>query len=218
MKSNQKGSWQIGVLKLPRKPKDESLANIRSKGTLNKWLDDKGFGFITPVKGKLEIFIHISAFDKTLPRRPKVGDTIFYYTLKDEQGETKAVEAIIEGVAPVSRTIPSKNRLYRRERGSKSRWRFTVLCTILVIGVSTTIYDRFLSNKGLRIPSLSKASNIFKTSQKQNQSLSRYTCAGKTRCNQMTSCEEATFYLQNCPGTKMDGDRDGIPCESQHCN
>lgn len=27
----------------------------------------------------------------------------------------------------------------------------------------------------------------------------------------MSSCEEATFYLKNCPGTKIDGDGDGIP-------
>ncbi|MCI5222285.1 MAG: hypothetical protein D3924_06325 [Candidatus Electrothrix sp. AR4] len=33
----------------------------------------------------------------------------------------------------------------------------------------------------------------------------------------MTSCEEATFYQRNCPGTKMDGDRDGVPCEKQWC-
>ncbi|WP_375320656.1 excalibur calcium-binding domain-containing protein [Aliivibrio logei] len=26
------------------------------------------------------------------------------------------------------------------------------------------------------------------------------------------------FYIANCPNTKMDGDGDGVPCESQHCN
>lgn len=41
----------------------------------------------------------------------------------------------------------------------------------------------------------------------------KYQCLGKTRCSEMTSCEEARFYLQNCPGTKMDGDHDGKPCE-----
>jgi hypothetical protein len=44
-----------------------------------------------------------------------------------------------------------------------------------------------------------------------------YTCDGRTHCSQMTSCAEATFFLRNCPGTKMDGDRDGIPCERQWC-
>jgi hypothetical protein len=33
----------------------------------------------------------------------------------------------------------------------------------------------------------------------------------------MRSCEEALYFLQKCPGTKMDGDRDGIPCEDQWC-
>ncbi|MCU0805033.1 MAG: excalibur calcium-binding domain-containing protein [Burkholderiales bacterium] len=33
----------------------------------------------------------------------------------------------------------------------------------------------------------------------------------------MTSCAEATFFLSNCPGVKMDGDGDGIPCEEQWC-
>jgi hypothetical protein len=44
-----------------------------------------------------------------------------------------------------------------------------------------------------------------------------FRCEGKTHCSQMISCEEATFYLRSCPGTQMDGDNDGIPCESQHC-
>lgn len=44
-----------------------------------------------------------------------------------------------------------------------------------------------------------------------------FRCEGKTRCSEMVSCKEATFYLKSCPGTQMDGDEDGIPCESQHC-
>lgn len=40
------------------------------------------------------------------------------------------------------------------------------------------------------------------------------TCAGKTRCKQMTSCEEAKFYLNNCGADKIDGDKDGNPCEA----
>jgi hypothetical protein len=46
---------------------------------------------------------------------------------------------------------------------------------------------------------------------------SRFKCDGRVYCSQMTSCEEAKFFLQNCPGTKMDGDGDGIPCEKQWC-
>jgi hypothetical protein len=33
----------------------------------------------------------------------------------------------------------------------------------------------------------------------------------------MTSCAEATQFLKQCPGTQMDGDGDGEPCERQWC-
>ena len=45
----------------------------------------------------------------------------------------------------------------------------------------------------------------------------RYKCDGRIHCSQMTSCEEATYFLRNCPGVKMDGNNDGIPCERQWC-
>ena len=44
-----------------------------------------------------------------------------------------------------------------------------------------------------------------------------YKCDGRVHCSQMTSCEEATFFLRNCPGVKMDGNNDGVPCEMQWC-
>jgi len=50
-----------------------------------------------------------------------------------------------------------------------------------------------------------------------SSSPAKFVCDGRTYCSQMTSCAEATFFLKNCPGTKMDGDGDGIPCEEQHC-
>ena len=46
---------------------------------------------------------------------------------------------------------------------------------------------------------------------------SSFRCDGRTYCSQMTSCEEATFFLQNCPNVKMDGNNDGVPCEKQWC-
>ncbi len=45
-----------------------------------------------------------------------------------------------------------------------------------------------------------------------------YQCDGRIYCSQMTSCAEAKFFLENCPGVKMDGDNDGIPCERQWCD
>ena len=45
-----------------------------------------------------------------------------------------------------------------------------------------------------------------------------FSCDGRTSCSQMTSCAEATYFLNHCPGVKMDGDSDGIPCEKQWCS
>lgn len=47
---------------------------------------------------------------------------------------------------------------------------------------------------------------------------STFTCDGRTHCSQMTSCAEATYFIEHCPNTEMDGDNDGVPCESQWCN
>ncbi|VTU21386.1 Excalibur calcium-binding domain protein [Variovorax sp. PBL-H6] len=44
-----------------------------------------------------------------------------------------------------------------------------------------------------------------------------FKCDGRTHCSQMTSCAEATYFLRNCPGVKMDGNNDGVPCEQQWC-
>jgi len=46
----------------------------------------------------------------------------------------------------------------------------------------------------------------------------QFTCDGRTHCSQMRSCEEATYFIQHCPNTKMDGNNDGVPCEKQWCN
>ena len=44
-----------------------------------------------------------------------------------------------------------------------------------------------------------------------------FRCDGRTHCSQMTSCAEATWFINHCPGTQMDGNHDGIPCEQQWC-
>jgi hypothetical protein len=44
-----------------------------------------------------------------------------------------------------------------------------------------------------------------------------FSCDGRKYCSEMTSCDEASYFLANCPGAKMDGDGDGIPCEGQWC-
>lgn len=41
-----------------------------------------------------------------------------------------------------------------------------------------------------------------------------FQCGKKRLCSQMNNCAEAKFYLRQCGITRLDKDRDGIPCES----
>lgn len=40
-----------------------------------------------------------------------------------------------------------------------------------------------------------------------------YSCSSKQYCSQMTSCDEALWYLRECGVQTLDGDGDGRPCE-----
>lgn len=41
-----------------------------------------------------------------------------------------------------------------------------------------------------------------------------YRCGTKQFCSEMLSCEEAMFHLMECGLKRLDGDRDGVPCEA----
>jgi endonuclease YncB( thermonuclease family) len=43
---------------------------------------------------------------------------------------------------------------------------------------------------------------------------STVSCGAKRYCREMTTCAEARFYLSQCGLSRLDGDRDGVPCES----
>jgi len=72
------------------------------KGTLVRWKDDKGFGFIEPetdsgTDSHTDVFIHVSQL-RHMSRRPLEGDTIFFQIEHKPGGKLNAIEARIEGV------------------------------------------------------------------------------------------------------------------------
>ena len=69
-------------------------------------------------------------------------------------------------------------------------------------------YQRRLAGQIAEAPALSRPAPI--------ETL--FKCDGRIYCSQMTSCAEATYFIQHCPNTKMDGNNDGEPCERQWCN
>lgn len=53
-----------------------------------------------------------------------------------------------------------------------------------------------------------------KPAAESNASHQEFTCGSKRYCKEMSSCEEARFYLEECGLSRLDGDEDGIPCEN----
>ena len=80
------------------------------------------------------------------------------------------------------------------------------------------IINKFKAGQGSRGKEISSTREISSANGSQRGEISYsigYRCDGRTYCSQMTSFEEAMFFLNNCPGVKMDGDHDGVPCEMQ---
>ena len=91
--------------------------------------------------------------------------------------------------------------------------------TLFVIGVLLVLSGVYLfDEKSGLLPVKEQSATVAPVSAtKWKKERSRFRCRGKTYCSEMTSCAEAIFYLQNCPGVQLDGNGDGVPCERQWC-
>ncbi|WP_312087692.1 cold shock domain-containing protein [Acinetobacter variabilis] len=74
--------------------------------------------------------------------------------------------------------------------------------------------EQGLSEQGRKNLEVSTNTPIRSTASSTSVS-SPYRCDGRTHCSQMRSYDEVVFFLRNCPGTQMDGNHDGVPCERQ---
>ena len=185
------------------------MNNNLKKGKLKRWNDDKGFGFIGSEGGRRDIFIHISAL-KRMSRRPVVGDVITYQVHTDNDRKKRAVNAKIEGVKEIS--LGSRKKYVEQKK--EINWIAKTLSVLLLVGIGFVTYVKYVKNNDPQ----RRATTSISSYAIEEQNAESYSCAGKVYCSEMTSCDEAKFYQRNCPGTKMDGDGDGIPCERQWCS
>lgn len=182
---------------------------MQNRGTLTKWNDDRGFGFIKHSETEM-VFLHISAV-QLMPRRPKEGDILFYDIVQDSSGKKKAACVTIEGLQKVKPL--TKNIKYKRP----SNFNSTFIVFIIILALSVYYFKtHYFSYGESNPPGALFLENIQNSEAKKVEN--NFTCQGKIHCSQMTSCEEARFYLKNCPNQNTDGDGDGEPCESQWCN
>ena len=179
-------------------------------GVLRTWNEDRGFGFIEPAHGGSKVFVHISAFSRG-GTHPTVGEKLSYELGRGKNGKPQAVRALRMAFGERAGTSsPRANPL-----PTTVSWLGSLLIVALLVGAGTyglsrnKAYERRLALENLPVaPSTAPVESGMATS---------LLCDGRTMCSQMTSCAEAKWFINNCPGTRMDGNHDGTPCEQQWC-
>jgi cold shock CspA family protein len=178
---------------------------MRKHGILTKWNDDRGFGFITPAGTNGEIFVHISAFPRG-GTRPRLNELVSFEIETGQDGKTRAIRVMRPGQASKASYIAASSR-----RPATSM--LGGLVSLAALAALGAYGYSWYSQRSTPVESTATpASEEFESES------TRFSCDGRTHCSEMTSCAEATYFIEHCPGTTMDGNGDGIPCESQWCN
>jgi len=207
--------------------------------------DLKGAEQATVEQRSAGLFVHVTALQSD-GRVPEPGERVTYLIGSGEDGKPRALQVFfpdrpltLAAAAPLAgssappsakssaapayraasqlpRPTSTKERRnpYRRR---KSSWRGKLIPLLVLAGLFS-IYSHFSSESMTPLPaaSFNREEDSATVSTPQAATFIRQ-CDGRQHCSQMTSCEEATWFLQHCPGTKMDGEGDGIPCEDQWC-
>jgi cold shock CspA family protein len=192
------------------------------QGKLKDWNPTQGKGFIQRDKAGPDIRISSSGFRKK-PEKLQDGDSIFFQIEVDPQGQPKAVSAYKAGqhFAPAPELKkPALSSLLFQQLLSGA----VGLSIVAWLGYQSWLL--FSANALVATELVEADHQQTNTSVLENpvwppvqaQQGLQFQCEGKQHCSEMSSCEEAEFYLEQCPNVLIDGDRDGIPCERQLCS
>ncbi len=181
-------------------------------GTLRNWNEDRGYGFIAPSHGGAEIFVHASAFPRD-GTRPTVGEKLSYELDRGRDGKPQAIKVVRLAVGSMRPQRVGGSATPK----SQTNWVGVVIMVALLAVGGTWGYKQF-SGWQHRRELAAQPAMPFTRAPSTSVSPTTFTCDGRTYCSQMTSCAEAKWFINNCPGTKMDGNNDGSPCQEQWCN
>lgn len=180
--------------------------NTRISGTLKTWNKDRGFGFITPSSGGQDVFVHISDYPKQ-GGQPRVGESLTFLVMLNKDGR----KAILVQRSGANQAVSRRSREQAPARkGRPIGYRLVGFIAVAILLAAGYKYIAPMSGRSESLVSDSTQAPALEAS-------SQFQCDGRKYCSQMTSCKEAKYFLKSCPGTEMDGDHDGIPCESQWC-
>jgi len=182
---------------------------MRLQGRIVSWNDSRGFGFIEWNGGAERVFAHISAFNSRR-RTPAVGDVVTYEVRNDASGRRQAIKIAYVGADSAQPVLSARRASSSSKRGGLGK----LVTPLVLVTLGATAYYRYEN----ALPRAEELQTVVERSSPGTVlEPPRFECDGRIYCSDMISCEEATFFVRNCPGTKMDGDGDGVPCESQWC-
>ena len=193
---------------------------MRFQGRITEWKDERGFGFIVPNGGGAKIFVQIGALRRGEPR-PGGGELVTYeLAAPDEKGPRAKDVVYVERARSAPRT--------RRDGTAGGAGCATWASLVLFVALGAFAWQQFFPQRtppqtvtdpspAPGAPAVTTRGHPLVNVLTAPDDGTSFKCEGKIHCSQMASCAEAKFYLTNCPGVKIDGDRNGIPCESQHC-
>jgi len=207
---------------------------MRFEGRIAQWNDERGFGFIAPEAGGDQVFVHISAFapaDRQVDARPRPGERVSFEVETDINGRKQARRVSRPDAQPARTAVHTQRHMHERGRdrypsassGGRGRLFGSVMGWVLVAVVGWQAYQWWAAYGSPTASTKADASSSVTAGGGVNPvhampaTSSRFSCDGRRYCSQMTSCDEATYFLRNCPGVEMDGNRDGVPCEQQWC-
>lgn len=192
---------------------------MRFNGKLKKWNAERGFGFVVADQGEQELFVHASAFPRD-GRPPAIGEPLTFEMALDDQGRKRAVRLRRPGAAPPAPARPQGRPSSPPHRVSRHPKRNSMASRLIGLGLVAALggfgYTQY-ENRVAPAPTAPQGVWNAPGSSPATAAPPAFQCDGRKSCSQMTSCNEAKFFLKNCPGVEMDGDHDGIPCEQQHC-
>lgn len=203
----------------------------RHAGTLSRWNEERGFGFIAPESGGEDVFVHVTAFPRG--QKPTLGEHVTFEMETAPDGRKRAIRVILPNnlqlmTVAKHRPAPARHRAeserathparhsrrtHRQQHGFPLGNVLVLACLIAAGAIGYKEYQK----RATQAPAFLETQAARPASRPIIQEQPRFQCDGRQYCSQMRSCAEATFFLKNCPGTQMDGDHDGIPCESQWC-